>query len=489
MRQNDPLTDLGKVKETIKSLSELLCLRGGRFLFLAALKNDIPLPGSWTDEETESVRRAYYSESDSDQYYLQFLQDWEDGKYESSEDGQEPENEEERSVREVQKQWMEHKLSIARKLCEINERKTEIAVELGKVLLQPEQVRKLMVDMGDPVIFTLRDILAGKLRRDEEGFFPIECEPDQRTLWNRLEKYGYAVIRKTDPYDEEDDRKHYTGIALTDDTLQVMRDEDNAEMESERNQRYIMYSLEIIIQNYYELVPIPMAHKLYQILRQQNPERYPDMEQEEFLRAFESEMQEDPGSLYGSVVYRGKKYIRNLSGEELTDEMTGEDSYEAALIETWEEGTEEPYIPSLEELLNHFQYSYWEARKPYRELWQFVKGYYLDEQTIEESGCRFMRMGMDDEEWTEYARKRHYSMDMVEERTNEKFFDLFAVLTGGNDAGEIYKNDKDFTCALSDSARRKYRRLLAGCAQCTPRPWYLGKSDEQYNGETKKTDK
>ena len=477
MREEKISANLKNVKIATEKLGALLCLREEKFLFQTTRKYNLPMPGNWTDDEISAVQKAYYSESDNDRYYLQVLQDWEDGQYEFSDD--EPEDEEALEIREHQKQWMEHCLKTGRKLREIRERKSEFAEVLAKELLRPERVRRLLVDMETPVITFMRDIWAGHLHRDAEGFYPIACSPGQKNLWSSLEEYGYAIIRRTDPYDEEDDREHYTGIALTDDTLPAMKNEDTAKMESDRNQRYMMNSLELIIQDYYELVPLWMVSTLYNILRQQDPDRYPEMNQEELLGVFDRKLRECPGSLFGPVTYRGKKYIRNLTGEELTDEMTGENSYEASLIETWEEGTEEPYIPSLEELQNFLQYGYWEARKPYRELRQFVKECYLDEQSIEEMGGRFMRLTMDAEEWDKYDRKRHYSIDMVEERTDEKFNELFAYLNGGNDAGEIYRQDKDFTCSLSNSAKRKYRRLLTSCAKCTPRPWNLGKSDGQ----------
>ena len=98
----------------------------------------------------------------------------------------------------------------------------------------------------------------------------------------------------------------------------------------------------------------------------------------------------------------------------------------------------------------------------------------MDEKSMEEMGSGIMMMALDPEEQDEYLRKRHYSMDTVLENADEEFGMLQLDLSGGNDPGEIYRNRKNFTCWLSDSAKRKFRRLLTKCSECVPLPWRLG---------------
>ena len=452
----------------MKTLMELLLEKTGKDLFLMTQRRNLPLPGEWTDSEVDEVLLTYYSNTQNEAYYLRFLQNWENKEIEPLENGHEDKKAEE----EYQK-WLDSCLRIGRRLRSIDESKKDYAKILSEDLLKPENIRSILLDLHDPCIQLIRNICAGAVK-EENGFYPMACDPDKNWHYLILEAKGYALFRKTDPYDEPDDRSHCTGICIPDDVLILIKAADTAELEAKRSLRRILGSLELIVQDYYDVVPIDIAHQIYSLLREEDPVRYPDLNEAALDRAIEEYSRESSGYLYGMLTYRGKRYMYNTSEEEITDETTADDSYLAALIENWEQRNVEPYIPSLAEMQNFLEHSYWEARKPFRDLHQFVVEYYMDEKSMEEMGSGIMMMALDPEEQDEYLRKRHYSMDTVLENADEEFGMLQLDLSGGNDPGEIYRNRKNFTCWLSDSAKRKFRRLLTKCSECVPLPWRLG---------------
>ena len=455
----------------MKTLSEMLCERSGRDLFLMACTKKVSLPGEWTDAEKSEIMRTCYNDTDNEKYYLWFLENWENGEFEPV--GNDPEDAESKETVKRQQEWRDRCLRIGRRLRSINENKKDYTDILAKELLRPENIRSMLLDLRDPCIQTIRDICASTLK-EENGFYPMACNPDKNWHYLILETLGYALIRKTDPCDEPDDRTHCTGLCIPDDVLSLIKKADTAELEAKRSIRRFLDSLELIVQDYYDAAPIDIVHQIYSNLRAENPDRYPDFSEEELDRAITEYSQGNPGLLYGMLTFRGKRYMYNTSEEEITDDTKAEYNYLVSIIENWEERDVDPYIPPLAEMQNYLEYGYWEARKPFRDLHQFVVEYYMDEQTMSEMGGGIMMMAMDPEERDEYRRKHHYSMDTVLENTSEEFSILRFDLSGGIEPGEIYRGRKEFTCTLSDSAKRKYRRLLTKCAECVPLAWRLG---------------
>ncbi len=452
----------------MRTLVEMLCGKTGKDLFLMSQRRKLPLPVEWTDAEAKEVMLAYYSDTQNEEYYSWFLQNWENGEFRPLKDGPEDREEEERY-----QEWLDRCLRISRRLHSINENKKDYAKILSEDLLKPKSIRSLLLNLQNPCIQSIRDICAGAVK-EKNGFYPITCDPDKNWQYLILESKGYAQIRKTDPYDEPDDRTHCTGICIPDDVLALIKKADTAELEEKRSMQRILDSVQNIVQDYYDAAPIGIAHQIYSILREESPDKYPDLNEEELDRAIMEYNQKNPDLLYGMLTYRGKRYMYNTSEEEITDDTTAEDSYLAAVIENWEQPDVEPYIPSLEEMQNFLEYGYWEAKKPFRDLHQFVVEYYMDEQSMAEMGGGIMMMAADPEERDAYLRKRHYSMDMVLKNAEEKFGLLQLDLSGGNDPGEIYRSQREFTCCLSESSKRKFRRLLTKCSECVPLPWRLG---------------
>ncbi len=456
----------------MKTLNELLCERSGKDLFLMVLDKHLSLPGRWTNTEITEVRLTYYSDTQNEEYYLRFLRDWETG--ESEPIREDPEDAESAVSAKLYKEWCDSRLQLGRKLRSINESKKDYADILAKEMLKLESVQSMLLDLRDPCMQTIRDICNHTIQK-ENDFYPLSCDPDRNWQYLPLETHGYALIRKTDPYDEPDDRTHYTGICITDDVLAVIRKADTPELEAKRSLRRILDSLQQIVQDYYYAAPIGTVHQVYSVLREENSDRYPDFSEEELDRAI-LEYARDHDTVYSMMTFRGERYMYNTS-DEISDD-TDEDDEEAMflldIIERWKQREVEPYIPSLAEMQNYLQYGYWEAKKPFRDLRQFVVECYMDEQAMEGMGSGFLMMGMDPEERDAYLRDHHYSMDRVLENANEKFAFILLAFSGGNEPEDIYEGQKDFTCWLSDSSKRKFKRILKKCYECVPLPWRLG---------------
>ncbi|MBQ9010754.1 MAG: hypothetical protein IJ088_15715 [Clostridia bacterium] len=451
----------------MRTLAELLRKKTGKELFLLSMKRKLPFPGEWTESEEKEIIGVYYSNRQQEEYYLEYLQDWENGEFEPLE------NNSDEAEREVLREWTEHHLRIGRRLRSINENKNDYVEILSKDMLKPESIRSLLLLLKDPCIRIIRDIVAGTVK-EENGFYLLACDPDKNWQYLILESTGYALIRKTDPYDEPDDRSHCTGICIPDDVLALIKKVDTAELEAERSMRRILDSIETIVQDYYDAAPIGVVHQVFSVLREESPDRYPALSEEELDRAIVEYAQNNPDKLYDMLTFRGKRYMYNTSAEEITDDTKAEDSYLVAILENWEEPGVKPYIPPLAEMQNYLEYNYWEAKKPFRDLRQFIVEFYMDEQSIEGMCGGIMMMGMDPDERDDYLRKRHYSMDRVLDNADQKFAFLLFCLSGGNEPGEIYQNQKEITCCLSDSAKRKFKRLLKKCYECVPQPQWQG---------------
>ncbi len=463
----------------MKTLAEQLCERSGKELFLMASRNKLLPLEKWPEEAQDEIQQVYYSSTDNDEYYLHVLKNWEEGEYEPF-DESDPADEEEAEVRRYQMERMERALRIGRKLREIEGEKAEYAAVLADMLLESEEVRRLLTNLQDPAMEMLRDIISGQIAVDEEGFYPIDSDPEHQYVYERLETYGYARIRKISAYDSVDDREHITGISFTDEVLWAVQSADSEEMEAERNRNVILNQLERIVSVYYELVPLDFAQQLYSILRQKNLLSYPEWDTEQLEKEVEAHSQQDPGALYRIIPYRGRKYFYNCTTDltEDMDEETEETSYEAWLISLWKEPEIDPYLPSLEEMENYLEYGFFETRKPFRDLRKLIREFYEDEKAIEGMTGSLFMIGMNEEERDGFNRRRHYSLNLVEEKTDELFIELCMNMGYGMEPGEIYKENKDFTCALNDSAKRRLRRLLTKCCNCCPKPDLLGNSEE-----------
>ena len=465
----------------MRTLSEQLCtLPAGELFRLAALRN-LDLPGKWTEEEIREIR-GVYSASERQigaDYYLGFLSEWEAGEYDTYH-----EEETDPDVTRVLEEHTQKSLRIGRRLREVEEIKAEYAAILADDLLRTESVRDLLLGLSDPVMETIQGILCEEILQDEDGYYLLEYDPDKAHLFDSVERYGYALIRRVDAYDTDDDRIHYTGISFADDLLEQIRKVYTDEVEAERNRNRILEDLEYIVQEYYTAVPVEFAHTVYRELRKKNPEAYPDWNLEEFEDSVNAWSCDSGSTLYGIVAYQGKKYFLNLT-DDLEAEYEDEDivSYTAYIIEQWNMPGSKAYIPDVEEMQSVLQYGYPADRKPLWDLRELIKEYYEEEQYLDGMGGNMFAMVMGDSDADDYRRRNHYSMDMVEEKTDEMFSTIYTDLQGGIDAGSVYKEMKKLTLGTTESFRRKFRRLLGKCEKCCPRSDLLGFSMDQVEAD------
>ena len=172
----------------MRTLAEMLCRKTGKDLFLMSRRRKLPLPGEWTDAEAEEAMLVYYSDTNNEEFSSWFLQNWENGEFKRLKD-----NPEDREAEERYQEWLDSCLRISRRLRSINENKKNYAKILSDDLLKPESIRSLLLDLQNPCIQSIRDICAGTVK-ENNGFYPITCEPDKNWQYLILESKVSAGI-------------------------------------------------------------------------------------------------------------------------------------------------------------------------------------------------------------------------------------------------------------------------------------------------------
>ena len=227
-----------------------------------------------------------------------------------------------------------------------------------------------------------------------------------------------------------------------------------------------------IISGYYEIAPVSVLHRLYNILQQAEPDRYPDISGDK-INHWIDEIAETDRIFSLRVHYQGEDYLTCTYETEITDDTSPEDCSLVMFIQHQKACGYDFYLPTAEEIRNYRKYGYDLSRKSFGRLKQFVKEAYLDEKAMEDISARMFSMVIDDEET---LLKRRYSMDWVEEQTLDKFLELQMDLAGGNDAESLMEYHEDFVAGFTDEAKQEWKEILEECVETGPQRWYLGHS-------------
>lgn len=383
----------------------------------------------------------------------------------------------EKENREKLKEYYRQRRHLGELLLEVKKRKEEYAEILTNKLLKQDHAQTFLRSLSDEAGQALEEILAGRIIRDEEGFFALSVSPEEKYGFEACEKAGYALIRRTDWREEDDERVHFTGIMIPQDVLSLFRELETKELIGKRKLFNALKECCALAGSYYSVAPFSLVRRLYQVLRQEDPDRYPDLDEKEFEKLMlEFDEGQDP---FGQIFhYRGTNYVSSIyEEEELTDEVDQDSSYIAALINKQQECEYDFYLPSVSEIKDNYRKGFPCEKKCYLDLEQFIREAYLDEKYMSDMQSSMFRMMVTDPEddWG----KKSYSMDLVEKNTEEKMADLLLTLKDGYGPLNTFKDQEDFYAPFREDAKERFRELLTACFEEMNEPWFLGHTNRE----------
>ena len=478
----------------MKTLEDLLCMRTGQYLFLYLYDHNLPLPVDWSEEDIKDIVRAYRPyDVRTAKSYLRVLEDWEDDQYEPL-DEEELEKLDEESARISKRQWdnLLHDVSIGRKLRYIEDERRIFAKIIAEHLLSRKEIESfLLYSVDTQCMIIIEDIYNGVLKKDEEGYYPFTCDSYDRHLFSDMQDKGYVIIRETDPYDEDDDRAHYTGILLSEDVLAIIKEMHTSEFEHKRSMYEVFDHLLLLQEYYYTAEPVGILYKLYRRWQSSDPKRIPKLTEKQFSESLKEFCQNRFSSLFNVSSRHGVEYLYNVTMDDFPDEDTQpEDNMIAAYLYNWENaGTKKPYLPSIKEMQNFIKYTYWEARKPFRDLYQFLWDALEENYSMNSALLPLITMGMDPEEKEEYRRRHFHSRDQIEDELEDTWQQLVISFADYVDEPEkLYEELNHITCWYNDYFQNMVLNLVKKCCNNAPLYWQLGHSQVQTDRLKKKAE-
>ncbi len=354
---------------------------------------------------------------------------------------------------------------------------SSVSAFLADELLKRDHAQAFLVSLSDEAGRALEDILAGRIIPDGEGFYPISVSPEGKYGFEAGEITGYTLLRRTDWREEEDERVHITGIMISEDLLSLFRELETKEITERRLLYNALKECCALAASYYAVAPFSLIRRLYQVLRKENPDLYPDPDEEEFDRLM-LDYCSDKKRFEQMIHYRGINYVSSIyEEEELTDEMDGDDSYVAGLLIKQREAEYDFYLPSAAEIKDNYRKGFPCGKKCYRDLEQFIREAFLDEKYMSDMQSSMFRMVINDpdDDWG----KKSYSMDLVEKNTEEHLADLLFSIKDGYGPLNVFRDEKDFYAPFREEAKERYRELLIACFDEMNEPWFLGHTNRE----------
>ena len=449
-------------------LFELLKQRTTKELFVLVGKIGLSHPGGLSDSDAQKLWRVYNaSRGLNEEYYLSFYRDF-------SEKNQEEIRQKKRGRPSdsefILEQFCQENLEIGRLLLDVRSRHDDYAKCIADHLLCPDVFIRFYRSLPEAVASALIAVRDNVLLSGENGIYPLSVALDERKGFLDAEASGYLALIKIPPEESGDERQHITGMMLSDDVVSLLRLFVTDALEAERKRTVLLVRLTYLASAYYDICPVSLIRQLYAVYIEKKPDGYPELTTEdvstELLR-----IREEQESCFTLFSYQGKEYFSGSIGFGFDEENPSEDDYEVLIIKSAESEGNGYYIPEYEDIEDYFQWGYCHAQKPFRELFQFYREFYLDEKLMADMGNSMWRIaGL--EEMT-----RTTSLDWVDDEAEKNFFEALMYFSTGEGPKMVRKEHEFILLALNDRARRKYNMLLRQCFLLTHQPQYLGHTE------------
>ena len=346
---------------------------------------------------------------------------------------------------------------------------------IAEHILDTDVFTSIIDDSSDVIISFLRHAAEASAGSTEDrASFWKDCSVDvhDRLAVSSLESKGLLRLKRIPA--TVDDVEEIVAAEMVPEVADMFRMIDTDEFNSKRRYLYWLSSCIILAKDYYEMPTADLVYKLLRTVR----ENMKDM----FLPPF------------------GDEFIRDLSGKltEIYDFMiTCESHGHIFLVDEIMEDHEDPggffntqvqeyidrdydfYMPDFSEISEYDRYSYWPSREPWKRLHDWLRYYYLDEQTMSNMFSSMMNATsrISDPEDPNYM-KPGYSMDDVEEDAMEKLMFIKLDLMMGNSAKDCLEYYPELTAGIREEALCDLREAVEDCKTITPWNGNMGYPEE-----------
>jgi len=420
------------------NLAEMLEKRQLPDLLQTAHDNKISFEGILTEEEEDTVfhQSGHQWNELVAHYYDYYLEEPEDFAEMENSDPQE---------------WQSIILRSVRKCAES---KAEIASRAAEILLQEEMAEGCLVRWGN----TMYELLDMVKREEGTQTVCLRDLPLNMTLSaDRFSQKGYGMAAFTDPYHNEDGRRHCVSLELSRDVLDLFSRVCTTEFIARQNICEAVYTACCIVKCCYGIAPLETAMKLYSIYSEG---KLPELSEEEFI-----DMAVETGEYLFKVRKKDGLYyiVDDITGGEAVEMDEDELEYFAWNLDRMGKNGNDFYLPDRAEMKEFITEGYWPSRSGYRQLREFLQEYYLEDQKIERIGRNFYLALTGEEE----DRVSEYDLDRVDEETEEIIFEVVNRFMCGNSPEDAETSLQRIFDNLNDESRPRLREILALCARQT----------------------
>ena len=351
----------------------------------------------------------------------------------------------------------------------------EIASLIAGKLLDKRVMERHLLDASDATIAILTDL---SVRERETGtddcYYSLDLSREQCYPADALERWGYAIVHDTKPWENEDEHRHVTGIDISGDVLALFREAYTTELDQCRRNRSAVFACCDLAKSYYETAPIGIVLEIYR--RYADAMSIPELPGEQDFAQMAVEV---ANGFYAVLDYEGETYVVDSI---VADDLEGEDApYESILscdLEKIQEWNHDFYIPPREEILEYTSSGYWPSREPYQKLEEWLTAFYLDEKEIENRFPRMMAQLYGEEETGFHQR---YSLDDVEENVHDQITLVAWLFMSDNDVEDVLDQLEDITVKVRTEALEELTGILEECRDETNKACYLGHKGEKGN--------
>ena len=247
----------------MKKLVDLLAQRSLYDLLQKAKQFSVEGPDSLSEEEWQSVldfteASKWSDKKDHLDYYLELAEE-EDSFWEVDEDEYDDPGERARV-----EEYRRKDKRLAKSIQTADEVRAVIEERVAGKLLDKSVMEEYLLEAGDKTIEILKDISTRqKDSGDGKDVYSLSIPWRDCIAADILETWGYAVVRSTEAWKNEDEHRHVTGIIVPEDVIGLFMEVFTDELDDSRKNRYAVFECCNLAKMYYETAPLEIVMEIY----------------------------------------------------------------------------------------------------------------------------------------------------------------------------------------------------------------------------------
>lgn len=350
--------------------------------------------------------------------------------------------------------------------------KSLIAEGISGSLLEEEVMIRYLLDAADPTIDILKDLAGRDLIGDAREVYSLDLPWKKSWAADWIKNKGYGLTEELKASKSRDQHRYVTGISVPEDVLALFRKIYTPDADLERRKRHLVKDCCELARSYYETAPADLVLEICRRYAKGDPSA-PSVTMEELIRI----AGETQGDFHCLLEHEGEYYIADAFIKmDLEDAQDTEKSLFYSDVATIREDGDAFCIPDPQEVLDFCRHGWWSEREPWQKARQWFREYFLDEQYIESIFPAMLSMSYGD---GEQAEKREldleiYSMDDVEEQTDEKISMAVWFFMDDNTVSDLLGEMKEITLSVTEEAKENLLRILEECRSQTNKRCYMG---------------